>query len=81
MEQRCFLLSGNVTGECRGAHKAEDYPVFLKKADKESGKGKTLPIIADNYATHKTKEVRAYFETKGGCFVTHFIPARSSWLN
>jgi transposase len=75
------VLNGNVIGECRAAHKAEDYPAFLKKADQQSGKGKALHIIADNYATHKTKEVRAYLEMKPGCFVTHFIPAHSSRLN
>jgi hypothetical protein len=48
------VLSGNVTGECRGAHKAEDHPAFLKEADKESEKGKAMHSIADNYATHKT---------------------------
>jgi transposase len=75
------VFSGNIIGECKAAYKAEDYPAFLKKADQQSGKGKTLNIIADNYATHKTKEVRAYLETKPGCFVTHFIPTHSSWLH
>jgi transposase len=75
------VLSGNVIGEYKATHKAKDYLAFLKKADKQSGKGKTLHIIADNYSTHKTKEVRTYLETKPGRFVMHFIPTHSSWLN
>jgi transposase len=53
----------------------------LKKPDRNCEKGKTLHIIVDNYSTHKTKEVKAYIESVEGRFVTHFIPAHSSWLN
>jgi transposase len=75
------IATGNVIGECKTTHKAEDYIAFLKKVDKGSEKGKVLHIIADNYATHKTKEVKEYLESRGGRFVSHFIPTHSSWLN
>jgi transposase len=75
------VLSGNVIGECKDAHKAEDYIAFLKKVDKSCTKGMVLHIVADNYATHKTKEVNKYIESTNGRFVTHFTPTHSSWLN
>lgn len=57
------------------------YIAFLKKLDKEYPKDKVLHIIADNYATHKTAEVREYLKSRDGRFVEHFIPTHSSWLN
>jgi transposase len=75
------VLTGNVIGECKSTHKAEDYIEFLKTVDKSCEKGKVLHIIADNYSTHKTKEVKAYIESIPDRFVTHFIPTHSSWLN
>lgn len=75
------VLSGQVIGECKESHKAEDYIAFLKKIDKKCPKNKVLHIIADNYATHKTKAVREYIDSKADRFVEHFIPTHSSWLN
>lgn len=75
------ILSGKVIGECKEQHKAADYIAFLKKIDRNCPKGKTLHIVADNYSSHKTKEVREYIESKNGRFVEHFIPTHSSWLN
>jgi transposase len=75
------VLTGEVIGECKDHHKAEDYIAFLKKVDKNCEAGKVLHIIADNYSTHKTKEVKEYLASIPGRFVTHFIPTHSSWLN
>jgi transposase len=75
------MLTGNVTGERGDRHRASDYIAFLKKLDRGCEKGKVLHIIADNYATHKTPEVKAYIKSKGGRFETHFIPTHSSRLN
>jgi transposase len=75
------VLTGEVTGECKDRHKAEDYIAFLKTVDKKCEAGKTLHIIADNYSTHKTKAVQAYFASVPGRFEAHFTPTHSSWLN
>lgn len=75
------VASGKVIGDCRDGHKAEDYISFLKMVDRKSPKTKTLHIIADNYAAHKTPEVREYLDSLNGRFVEHFIPTHSSWLN
>jgi transposase len=75
------MLTGNVIGECEEHHTAKEYIAFLKKLDKTCEKGKVLHIIADNYSTHKTKEVKEYIASVEGRFVIHFIPTHSSWLN
>ena len=75
------VLSGNVIGECREKHTADDYIAFLKRLDRQCPKKQTLHIIADNYRTHKTPDVRKYLDSKPGRYVEHFIPTHSSWLN
>jgi transposase len=75
------VLTGNVIGVCKEKHTTVEYISFLKKVDKCYPKKKVLHIIADNYGTHKTKEVKSYLETMNGRFVEHFIPTHSSWLN
>jgi ribosomal protein L32 len=75
------VLTGEAAGECRDRHRTGDYIEFLKTVDKKCGEGKVLHIIADNYSTHKTKEVKVYFESVPGRFEAHFIPTHSSRLN
>jgi transposase len=75
------VLTGEVIGECKDRHKAEDYIAFLKIVDKKCEAGKVLHIIADNYSTHKAKEVKEYIESVPGRFEAHFIPTHSSWVN
>ena len=76
------VLSGNVIGECKNRHTAEDFIKFLKKVDKASDKKKVLHIVADNLSAHKTKDVYEYIKSfEKERFVLHFIPTHSSWLN
>ena len=76
------VLSGNVIGECKERHTAEDFIKFLKKVDKASDKKKVLHIVADNLSAHKTKDVYEYIKSfKIQRFVLHFTPTHSSWLN
>jgi transposase len=68
------MASGKVIGRCKQSHKAEDYVSFLKLLDRKAPPGKTLHIIADNYAAHQAPEVKKYLERKQGRFVEHFTP-------
>ena len=43
-------------------------------------KGKTLHLIADNYATHNHPTVQAWLD-KHPRFHMHFMPTSASWLN
>jgi len=53
---------------------------FLRKIDRETPKGKTLHLIADNYATHKHPAVQDWL-AKQPRFNMHFTPTSASWLN
>jgi transposase len=75
------VLNGTVVGKCNDRHTAVEYLAFLKKLNRECGKGKVLHIIVDNYATHKTEAVKEYLEKHKRRFVIHFTPTHSSWLN
>jgi transposase len=75
------VLSGNAIGECKDTHNAKDYIQFLMKTDRNAAGGKVLHIVADNVSSHKTKDVRAYLDSKPGRFVPHYMPTQSSWLN
>jgi transposase len=75
------VLTGEVIGESKEHHKSEDYVGFLKTVDKRSETGKVLHIIADNYVTYKSKDMKEYLESMSGRYKVHYIPAHSSWLN
>jgi transposase len=55
-------------------------PHFLKTINRSTPKNLDIHCIADNYATHKKREIHAWLE-KHPRFHFHFIPTSSSWLN
>ena len=75
------VASGKVIGECRARHTGADYLAFLELVDKKSPKTMALHLIVDNVSSHKTKEVKAYLESKTARFVVHYTPTHASWLN
>ena len=52
----------------------------MLQIDRETPKGKTLHLIADNYATHKHPVVQEWL-AKHPRFSMHFAPTSASWLN
>ena len=47
------VLDGKVIAQCQEHHRHTEWLKFLKKIDRETPKGKTLHLIADNYGgTH-----------------------------
>ena len=52
---------------------------FLKRIDKETAADLDLHLILDNYATHKTAEVRRRLAAHPR-FHLHFTPTSASWL-
>jgi transposase len=74
------VKSGIVIGECRPKHRAKEFLAFLKKIDRAVHKHLDLHLIMDNYATHKTAEVKAWLKQHPR-FHVHLIPTSSSWLN
>ena len=61
-------------------HRHQAWLAFLKQIDRETPKDLAIHLIADNYATHKHAEVKAWLG-KHPRFHLHFTPTASSWLN
>ena len=74
------VLDGQVIGQCQQRHTHTEWLKFLRQIDRETHKGKTLHLIADNYATHKHPAVQAWL-AKHPRFNMHFTPTSASWLN
>ena len=54
------VASGFVIGKCYKRHRAKEFLSFLKEIDARVPNDLDIHIIMDNYATHKTKQVRAW---------------------
>ena len=74
------VLDGQVIGQCQQHHTHVEWLKFLRQIDRETPKGKTLHLIADNYATHKHPVVQEWL-AKHPRFNMHFTPTSASWLN
>jgi len=71
---------GTVLDMCLPTHTHQDWIRLLKLIDGRTPKDKALHLIMDNYAAHKTPEVKAWL-AKHPRFHVHFTPTSSSWLN
>ena len=74
------VLTGVVIGQCMPRHTHVEWLKFLKRLDRETPRGLDLPVICDNYATHKHVEVKAWLAKHPRIHV-HFTPTSASWLN
>jgi transposase len=74
------VKTGAVIGDCRERHRARDFIGFLKTIDASVAADLDLHIVIDNYATHKTAEVKAWL-ARHPRFHLHFTPTSASWLN
>ena len=74
------VKSGLVVGECLPRHRAKEFLRFLRKIDRAVAKHLDVHLVLDNYATHKTPEVKAWL-TRHPRFHLHFTPTGASWLN
>ena len=74
------VKSGLVIGECQSRHRTKEFVRFLKRIDRCVQKHLDVHLVLDNYATHKTAEVKAWLG-KHPRFKLHFTPTSASWLN
>jgi transposase len=74
------VLKGEVIGLCMPHHRHQEFLKFIRTIDRNTPKHLAIHCIADNYGTHKTKEVKEWLG-KHPRFHFHFIPTSSSWLN
>ena len=74
------VKSGMVIGDCMPRHRAKEFLSFLRRIDRAVKGKREVHLILDNYATHKTPEVKAWLD-KHPRFKLHFTPTSASWLN
>jgi transposase len=74
------VLEGTVTGRNMQHHRHQEFIRFLNVLDRDIPAGKLVHAIMDNYAAHKTPEVRRWL-TRHPRWTFHFTPTSSSWLN
>jgi transposase len=74
------MLDGTVIGECMARHRHAEFLRFLKRLDRQTPAELDLHLILDNYATHKTPQVKRWLKAHPR-FHLHFTPTSASWLN
>ncbi len=74
------VKSGTVIGDCMPRHRAKEFLKFLRQIDRAVPARSDVHLVLDNYATHKTPEVKAWLD-KHPRFKLHFTPTSASWLN
>jgi len=74
------VLEGTVIGRNMQRHRHQEFIRFLNAIEAEVPAGKLVHAILDNYAAHKTPEVRRWL-VRHPRWTFHFTPTSSSWLN
>ena len=74
------IATGKVIGHCQKRHRQQEFLRFLDRIERTVPAGLEVHLVLDNYATHKTPKVAAWFQ-KRSRYHLHFTPTSSSWLN
>jgi transposase len=74
------LATGKVIGELHRRHRSGEFLKFLRTIDQNVPAELDIHLVMDNYGTHKTPTVKAWF-ARHPRFHLHFTPTSGSWLN
>jgi len=74
------IATGKVIGRCHGQHRHQEFLRFLDTIDEQVPVHLDIHLVLDNYGTHKTPKVAAWFR-KRPRYHLHFTPTSASWLN
>lgn len=74
------IATGKVTGGCHRRHRHQEFLRFMKQVDASVPAQLEVHVVIDNYSTHKTPKVAAWFQ-KHPRYHLHFTPTSGSWLN
>jgi transposase len=74
------LATGEILGELHRRHRGSEFLKFLRTIDQNVPAPLDIHLVMDNYGTHKTPTVRAWF-ARHPRFHLHFTPTSGSWLN
>jgi transposase len=73
------IATGKVTAATKPRHRRQEFLAFLKHLAR-AHPGRELHLVMDNYAAHKTPEVKDWLAANPRIQV-HFTPTSGSWLN
>src|SRR5687768_6478152 len=74
------VLDGTVIGKNMARHRHQEFISFLNALERAIPQDKAVHAIIDNYAAHKTPQVRRWL-ARHPRWTFHFTPTSSSWLN
>ncbi len=74
------IATGKVIGQLQRRHRGTEFLKFLRRIDTNVPAKLDVHLVMDNYGTHKTPAVRAWF-ARHPRFHLHFTPTSASWLN
>jgi len=74
------IATGKVIGSCHRRHRHQEFLRFMQKVDASVPEHLEVHVVLDNYSTHKTPKVAAWFK-RHARYHLHFTPTSGSWLN
>ena len=74
------IATGEVIGELHRRHRSAEFLQFLRTIDTNVPAHLDIHLVMDNYGTHKTPTIKAWF-ARHPRFHVHFTPTSASWLN
>jgi putative transposase len=74
------IATGAVFTKCKPRHRHQEFLSFLRHLDESVPPKLELPLIVDNYATHKHPKLRTWLAQRPR-YHMHSIPTYSAWLN
>lgn len=74
------IATGRVIGQCYPRHRSVEFRRFLDRVEAAVPSDLNVHVIMDNYATHKTQQIRRWFAKRPHWHV-HLTPTGASWLN
>ena len=74
------IATGEVIGQLHRRHRSDEFLKFLRTIEANVPTELDIHLVTDNYGTHKTPKVRAWF-ARHPRFHVHFTPTSASWLN
>ena len=74
------VASGEIRHACLPRHRRVEFLQFMTGVETIVEKGRSMHVILDNYATHKTAEVEQWLRRHPRVHF-HFTPTSASWLN
>lgn len=74
------IATGKVIGQLHRRHRSREFLKFLRTIEANVPLDLDVHLVMDNYGTHKTPAINAWF-ARHPRFQVHFTPTSASWIN